>query len=29
VHGLSVVTRNVANFKAFGVPVLDPFRAAR
>ena len=29
VHGLSVVTRNVADFKPFGVPVLDPFRAAR
>lgn len=29
VHGLTVVTRNVADFKAFGVPVLDPFRATR
>ena len=28
VHGLAVVTRNVADFKAFGVPVLDPFKAA-
>lgn len=28
VHGLSVVTRNVADFKAFGVSVLDPFKAA-
>lgn len=28
VHGLSVVTRNVADFKAFGVRVLDPFKAA-
>jgi predicted nucleic acid-binding protein len=26
VHGLSVVTRNVADFKSFGVPVLNPFR---
>jgi predicted nucleic acid-binding protein len=26
VHGLSVVTRNVADFKAFGVPVLNPFK---
>jgi predicted nucleic acid-binding protein len=29
VHGLTVVTRNVADFKAFGVPVLDPFKATR
>lgn len=29
VHGLTVVTRNVADFKSFGVPVLDPFRATR
>jgi len=28
VHGLSVVTRNVADFKPFGVPVLNPFRPA-
>ena len=27
VHGLTVVTRNVADFKAFGVPLLNPFRA--
>lgn len=26
VHGLSVVTRNVADFKLFGVPVLNPFK---
>jgi predicted nucleic acid-binding protein len=26
VHGLTVVTRNVADFKAFGVPVLSPFK---
>jgi len=26
VHGLTVVTRNLADFKAFGVPLLDPFR---
>jgi predicted nucleic acid-binding protein len=26
VHGLTVVTRNVADFRPFGVPVLDPFR---
>jgi predicted nucleic acid-binding protein len=25
VHGLTVVTRNVRNFKSFDVPVLDPF----
>jgi predicted nucleic acid-binding protein len=25
-HGLTVVTRNVADFKAFGVPVLNPFK---
>lgn len=25
-HGLSVVTRNVADFKPFGVPVLNPFK---
>ena len=27
VHGLMVVTRNVADFKAFGVPLLNPFKA--
>jgi toxin FitB len=27
VHGLTVVTRNVADFKPFGVPLLNPFRA--
>lgn len=26
VHGLNVVTRNVADFKPFGVPVLNPFK---
>ena len=26
VHGLSVVTRNVADFKPFGVPVQNPFK---
>ena len=26
-HGLTVVTRNVADFKRFGVPLLNPFRA--
>jgi predicted nucleic acid-binding protein len=26
-HGLTVVTRNVADFKPFGVPLLNPFRA--
>ena len=26
VHGLTVVTRNVADFKALGVDVLNPFR---
>jgi len=26
VHGLSVVTRNVADFKPFGLPVLNPFK---
>lgn len=25
VHGLTVVTRNVADFKSFGVPLLNPF----
>jgi len=28
VHGLSVVTRNVADFKHFGVLVLNPFKPA-
>ena len=27
VHGLTVVTRNVADFKGFGVPLLNPFKA--
>ena len=27
IHGLTVVTRNVADFKAFGVPLLNPFEA--
>jgi predicted nucleic acid-binding protein len=27
VHGLTVVTRNVADFKPFGVPLLNPFKA--
>lgn len=27
VHGLTVVTRNVADFKLLGVPVLNPFKA--
>ena len=26
-HGLTVVTRNTADFKAFGVPLLNPFKA--
>ena len=26
-HGLTVVTRNVADFKPFGVPLLNPFKA--
>jgi predicted nucleic acid-binding protein len=26
-HGLTVVTRNVADFKSFGVPLLNPFTA--
>lgn len=25
VHGLTVVTRNVADFKPFGAPLLNPF----
>jgi len=28
VHNLTVVTRNVGDFKAFGVKVLNPFKAA-
>ncbi|OYT91353.1 MAG: VapC toxin family PIN domain ribonuclease [Burkholderiales bacterium PBB3] len=28
VHGLTVVTRNVADFKSFGVPLLNPFAKA-
>jgi toxin FitB len=27
IHGLTVVTRNVTDFKAFGVPLLNPFKA--
>ena len=27
VHGFTVVTRNVGDFKAFGVPLLNPFKA--
>lgn len=27
IHGLTVVTRNVGDFKAFGVPLLNPFKA--
>ena len=26
VHGLTVVTRNIADFKSFGVPLLNPFK---
>jgi hypothetical protein len=29
VHHLTVVTRNVADFKGFGVKVLNPFGVAR
>jgi len=29
VHGLTVVTRNVADFKTLGVPLINPFKAAR
>jgi predicted nucleic acid-binding protein len=29
VHQLTVVTRNVGDFKTFGVDVLNPFAAAR
>ena len=28
VHGLTVVTRNTADFKLFGVPLLNPFKSA-
>ena len=28
-HGLTVVTRNVGDFRPFGVPVLDPFESGR
>lgn len=27
IHGLTVVTRNIADFKAFGVALLNPFKA--
>ena len=27
IHGLTVATRNVADFKNFGVPLLNPFKA--
>jgi len=27
VHGLTVVTRNVRDFRHFGVKTLDPFKA--
>ena len=27
IHGLTVATRNVADFKAFGVPLVNPFKA--
>ena len=27
VHGLTVVTRNTADFKLFGVPLLNPFKS--
>jgi predicted nucleic acid-binding protein len=29
VHGLTVVTRNLRDFRPFGVPTLDPFAARR
>jgi toxin FitB len=29
VHGLTVVTRNVRDFRRFGVPLLNPFEARR
>jgi toxin FitB len=28
VHGLTVVTRNTADFKSFGVPLLNPFKSS-
>jgi predicted nucleic acid-binding protein len=28
VHGLTVATRNLRDFKAFAVPLVDPFTAA-
>jgi toxin FitB len=27
IHGLTVVTRNTADFKSFGVPLLNPFKS--
>jgi len=27
IHGLTVVTRNVADFKTFGVPLFNPFKS--
>ena len=29
IHGLTVVTRNIRDFKAFGVPTLNPFEHRR
>ena len=29
VHNLTVVTRNVADFRPFGVRLLNPFKAAK
>ena len=29
IHGLTVVTRNIKDFKPFDVPLLDPFEPAR
>lgn len=29
VHGLTVVTRNVADFRSFDIPLLNPFEAPR
>lgn len=26
IHGLTVATTNVADFKSFGVPIRDPFK---
>jgi predicted nucleic acid-binding protein len=28
VHGLTVVTRNIRDFAAFGIPLIDPWRAS-